>query len=103
MNFLLIFIFTKYTHIYFIILTVFIVAYLTLQLTGVYAQIHYLSSILFKLVHLNTSTKLTWTYLKTNKKSLFTKSVVTMPLTTHFFNQIYTIFILHLKDSFLNP
>src|ERR1043165_8312591 len=103
MNFLLIFIFTKYIHIYSIILIVFIVAYLILQLTGVYAQIHYLFSILFKLVHLNTLTKLTWTYLKINKKSLFTKSVITMPLTTHLFNQTYTILILHLKDSFLNP
>src|ERR1043165_7803036 len=103
MNFLFIFIFTKYIHIYSTMLTVFIVVYLILQLTGVYAQIHYLSLILFKLVHLNTLTKLIWTYLKTNKKSLFTKSVVTMPLTTYLFNQIYTILISHLKDSFLNP
>src|ERR1043165_6533489 len=35
-------------------------------------SIYYLSLILFKLVHLNILKKLTWIYLKTNKKSLFT-------------------------------
>src|SRR6185436_14597141 len=99
MNFLLIFIFTKYIHIYFTILIAFIVVYLTLQLTGVFAQIHYSSLILFKLVYLNTLTKQIWTYLKTNKRSLFTKLVITMSLTSHLLYRIYTILTLHLKDS----
>src|SRR6185295_20217800 len=103
MNFLLIFIFTKYTHIYFTILIAFIVVYLTLQLTGVSAQIYHSSLILFKLVYLNTLTKQIWTYQKTNKRSLFTKSVITMSLTSHLLNQIYTTLTLYLKNSSPNP
>src|ERR1043165_4322578 len=102
MNFLPIFIFIKYIYIYFTILIAFIVVYLTLQLTGISAQIHLLSLILFKLVYLNISTKQIWTYLKTNKRNLFIKLVITMSLISHPLNQIYIILILDLKDSFSN-